>query len=205
LEFYEPRDRSQQSSLWSFYVNETVAAAAAASNSSSTVNLLAEPVIRAIEHVPTFDEPAAATPSTDATTVRPLFAAHSTRRTVSPVSNLSTDANRSSSPDGLVSLYNGFRVEWNRNSRQLNVNFRLNVLSTDFTKTKGVRGMALKLCVYVWNIGERRMEQFACKVRVFRDKGAERRRRDELYRLAKRFGDHVRLAFDSKYLKILSY
>ncbi|KAJ8657444.1 hypothetical protein O0I10_006746 [Lichtheimia ornata] len=57
------------------------------------------------------------------------------------------------------------------------VSIRFNCLSTDFSRIKGVKGIPLRLCMT--NQMDDTIEQSYCLVKFFRDKGAERKNKDD--------------------------
>ncbi|GFG24968.1 grainyhead-like protein 2 homolog [Aspergillus udagawae] len=85
--------------------------------------------------------------------------------------------------------FDGFCVTWSSTpeagSSECVVNVRLNFLSTDFSLSKGVKGVPTRLCVKTEMIGLEdgtpapgpgtEAEICYCKVKVFRDHGAERK------------------------------
>lgn len=85
--------------------------------------------------------------------------------------------------------FDGFCVTWTSTpeagSSECVVNVRLNFLSTDFSLSKGVKGVPTRLCVKTEMIGLEdgtpapgvgtEAEICYCKVKVFRDHGAERK------------------------------
>lgn len=76
-----------------------------------------------------------------------------------------------------VSL-DGFTIRWSANALgrpSCRLGIRFNLLSTDFSNSKGVKGSALRLCAKTETIGENIAELSYCKVKVFRDHGAERK------------------------------
>ncbi|KAI8071200.1 CP2 transcription factor-domain-containing protein [Gongronella butleri] len=59
-----------------------------------------------------------------------------------------------------------------------NVMIRFNCLSTDFSRIKGVKGIPLRLCTEsAMPTGE--IETAFCRIKLFRDKGAERKNKDD--------------------------
>ncbi|KAH3318759.1 hypothetical protein KXV19_002012 [Aspergillus fumigatus] len=85
--------------------------------------------------------------------------------------------------------FDGFCVTWTSTpeagSSECVINVRLNFLSTDFSLSKGVKGVPTRLCVKTEMIGledgtpasgsDTEAEICYCKVKVFRDHGAERK------------------------------
>lgn len=66
---------------------------------------------------------------------------------------------------------------------------RFNFMSTDFSRSKGVKGMTLRLCAKTEVLStkvtgiERASELCYCKIRVFRDHGAERKLANDITRV----------------------
>lgn len=81
-----------------------------------------------------------------------------------------------------VSL-DGFCVSWtskpDSDTHSCGIPVRFNFLSTDFTHSKGVKGMSLRLCAKAEQVSPAAMsgvsELCFCKVKLFRDHGAERK------------------------------
>ena len=81
-----------------------------------------------------------------------------------------------------VSL-DGFCVSWtstpNSDTHSCGIPVRFNFLSTDFTRSKGVKGMSLRLCAKTEQVSPAAMSRVSelcfCKVKLFRDHGAERK------------------------------
>ncbi|KAI9253552.1 CP2 transcription factor-domain-containing protein [Sporodiniella umbellata] len=57
------------------------------------------------------------------------------------------------------------------------VHVRLNCLSTDFSRIKGVKGIPLRL--QIESGAEEGREKMYCRIKLFRDKGAERKNKDD--------------------------
>jgi len=84
--------------------------------------------------------------------------------------------------------YNALAVYWDPNAKS-KVSLRINCLSTDFSAQKGVKGIPLHLQIDTF-------EDFSdatipthrafCQIKVFRDKGAERKNKDEAKTVNKR-------------------
>ncbi|GFF96670.1 hypothetical protein IFM47457_11000 [Aspergillus lentulus] len=97
------------------------------------------------------------------------------------------DAPRIKKPD--TASFDGFGVTWTgapeAGSSECVINVRLNFLSTDFSLSKCVKGLATRLCVKTEMISlengtlapgvGNEAEICYCKVKVFRDRGAERK------------------------------
>jgi len=80
--------------------------------------------------------------------------------------------------------YNGIAVYWNPLQKPAFINIAVQCLSTDFSLQKGVKGLPLHLQVdtYVKNPGDGEYDivhRGYCQVKVFCDKGAERKFRQE--------------------------
>ncbi|KAI9694218.1 MAG: hypothetical protein M1820_009117 [Bogoriella megaspora] len=84
------------------------------------------------------------------------------------------------------SSFDGFCVEWTlapNGSAACNIGVRFNFLSTDFSHSKGVKGIPVRLCAKtemidgpaVVSLGRPTAEVCFCKVKLFRDHGAERK------------------------------
>lgn len=82
--------------------------------------------------------------------------------------------------------FDGFSVVWTpgaNHSPEVNIAVRFNFLSTDFSHSKGVKGVPVRLCAKTCQVSPERA-QFTpdpgaeicyCKVKLFRDHGAERK------------------------------
>jgi hypothetical protein len=89
---------------------------------------------------------------------------------------------------------NGFSVTWtispSTNPRECNIPVRFNFLSTDFTLAKGVKGLSVRLCVKTDQVNvtepHYQPEICFCKIRVFRDHGAERKFSNDVTNVRKR-------------------
>ncbi|KAJ5109619.1 CP2 transcription factor [Penicillium argentinense] len=80
------------------------------------------------------------------------------------------------------SSLDGFCVTWTvqpgNNIHRCTIPVRFNFLSTDFTHSKGVKGMSVRLCSKTEQLNflqDRESEICFCKVKLFRDHGAERK------------------------------
>ncbi|XP_057313118.1 grainyhead-like protein 2 homolog [Hydractinia symbiolongicarpus] len=83
---------------------------------------------------------------------------------------------------------NALAFTWNPNVRA-KVSFRINCLSTDFSAQKGVKGIPLHLQVDTYEDLDRNADPVHrgfCQIKVFRDKGAERKNKDESKLVGKR-------------------
>ncbi|XP_065058917.1 grainyhead-like protein 2 homolog isoform X2 [Rhopilema esculentum] len=78
--------------------------------------------------------------------------------------------------------YNAFGFTWNPHGKA-KVVIRINCLSTDFSPQKGVKGIPLHLQVDTYEDLSKQDEdpvyRAFCQIKVFRDKGAERKNKDE--------------------------
>ncbi|KAG9329612.1 hypothetical protein JZ751_003468 [Albula glossodonta] len=77
--------------------------------------------------------------------------------------------------------FNALSFIWNTNE-EAKVYIGINSLSTDFSSQKGVKGLPLNLQIdtYDFSTGTNRLiHRAACQVKIFCDKGAERKMRDE--------------------------
>jgi hypothetical protein len=76
----------------------------------------------------------------------------------------------------------GFSILWTtfpRGTRRCSIPVRFNFLSTDFTLAKGVKGDLVRICVKTERVSDptinREPEVSFCRVKLFRDSGAERK------------------------------
>ncbi|KAH7184488.1 CP2 transcription factor-domain-containing protein [Fusarium oxysporum] len=85
-----------------------------------------------------------------------------------------------------TSSFDGFSVIWTpgiNGSAEVNIAVRFNFLSTDFSHSKGVKGIPVRLCAKTnpvpWDssrpAADANPETCFCKVKLFRDHGAERK------------------------------
>ncbi|KAG7465986.1 hypothetical protein MATL_G00160010 [Megalops atlanticus] len=84
--------------------------------------------------------------------------------------------------------FNALSFIWNTNE-EAKVYIGINSLSTDFSSQKGVKGLPLNLQIdtYDYSTGSNKLiHRAACQIKVFCDKGAERKMRDEERKRAKR-------------------
>ncbi|KAK7919042.1 hypothetical protein WMY93_010326 [Mugilogobius chulae] len=89
--------------------------------------------------------------------------------------------------------FNALSFVWNT-SEEAKVYIGINSLSTDFSSQKGVKGQPLNLQMdtYDFSSGTNRLiHRAACQVKIFCDKGAERKMRDEERKRSKRRGKSV--------------
>lgn len=59
------------------------------------------------------------------------------------------------------------------------VHIRFNCLSTDFSRIKGVKGIPLRLQIESTQLQQSDPERTYCRIKLFRDKGAERKNKDD--------------------------
>jgi hypothetical protein len=89
---------------------------------------------------------------------------------------------------------NGFSVTWTIDSlasfNECHIPVRFNFLSTDFTLAKGVKGLSARLCVKTDQVNTTahpyQPEVCSCKIRVFRDHGAERKQSNDITNVKKK-------------------
>jgi hypothetical protein len=89
---------------------------------------------------------------------------------------------------------NGFSVTWTidplTNLNECRIPVRFNFLSTDFTLAKGVKGLSARLCMKTDQVNATeppyQPEVCFCKIRVFRDHGAERKQSNDITNVQKR-------------------
>ncbi|XP_065144315.1 grainyhead-like protein 3 homolog [Paramisgurnus dabryanus] len=84
--------------------------------------------------------------------------------------------------------FNALSFIWNTNE-EAKVHIGINSLSTDFSSQKGVKGLPLNLQIdtYDYSTGNNRLiHRAVCQVKIFCDKGAERKMRDEERKRSKR-------------------
>jgi len=87
--------------------------------------------------------------------------------------------------------HNALAVYWNPLESPAKVNLAVQCLSTDFSTQKGVKGLPLHVQIDTFDdpradIMDRPTHRGYCQVKIFCDKGAERKLRDEERRAAKR-------------------
>ncbi|XP_061599125.1 grainyhead-like protein 3 homolog [Cololabis saira] len=86
--------------------------------------------------------------------------------------------------------FNALSFVWNPNE-EAKIFIGINSLSTDFSSQKGVKGLPLNLQIdtYDYSSGSNQLlHRAACQVKIFCDKGAERKMRDEERKRSKRKG-----------------
>ncbi|KAM4540795.1 grainyhead-like protein 3 homolog [Fundulus diaphanus] len=89
--------------------------------------------------------------------------------------------------------FNAFSFVWNP-SEEAKIYIGINSLSTDFSSQKGVKGLPLNLQIdtYDFSSGNNQpIHRAACQVKIFCDKGAERKMRDEEKKRSKRRGKNT--------------
>ncbi|KAM4724057.1 grainyhead-like protein 3 homolog isoform 1-T1 [Anableps anableps] len=89
--------------------------------------------------------------------------------------------------------FNAFSFVWNPNE-EAKIYIGINSLSTDFSSQKGVKGLPLNLQIdtYDFSSGSNQLiHRAACQVKIFCDKGAERKMRDEEKKRSKRRGKNT--------------
>ncbi|XP_048759800.1 grainyhead-like protein 1 homolog isoform X2 [Ostrea edulis] len=83
--------------------------------------------------------------------------------------------------------YNAVALRWNPRDSPIKVNVAVHCLSTDFSNQKGVKGLPLHVQIDTYeNPKESPVNRGYCQIKVFCDKGAERKTRDEERRLKTR-------------------
>ncbi|XP_073428706.1 grainyhead-like protein 3 homolog [Dendrobates tinctorius] len=96
--------------------------------------------------------------------------------------------------------YNALSFVWNINE-EAKIFIGINCLSTDFSSQKGVKGVPLNLQIdtYDYDTGVKRLVHRAvCQIKIFCDKGAERKMRDEERKQFRRKGKGVEANKDIK-------
>ncbi|KAJ4938844.1 hypothetical protein JOQ06_028310 [Pogonophryne albipinna] len=86
--------------------------------------------------------------------------------------------------------FNAISFVWNPNE-EAKVFIGINSLSTDFSAQKGVKGQPLHIQIDTYNFSSgtnQLLHRAACQVKIFCDKGAERKMRDEERKRSKRRG-----------------
>lgn len=92
--------------------------------------------------------------------------------------------------------FDGFVVNWHPNSRangvaDCSISVRFNFLSTDFSHSKGVKGIPVRLCAKTEllttlpNVSNNEAEVCYAKVKLFRDHGAERKLSNDIAHVKK--------------------
>ncbi|ESP01212.1 hypothetical protein LOTGIDRAFT_157385 [Lottia gigantea] len=76
--------------------------------------------------------------------------------------------------------FNAVVIKWNPREGQVKVNIAANCLSTDFSNQKGVKGISLHVQIDTFEENHSvPIHRGYCQIKVFCDKGAERKTRDE--------------------------
>ncbi|XP_028809090.1 grainyhead-like protein 1 homolog [Denticeps clupeoides] len=87
--------------------------------------------------------------------------------------------------------FNAVSFTWNTNDEP-QIYVSVNCLSTDFSSQKGVKGLPINLQIDTYSCGSHGdqvlIHRACCKVKVFCDKGAERKIRDEERKMSRRKG-----------------
>ncbi|XP_044853723.1 grainyhead-like protein 3 homolog isoform X4 [Mauremys mutica] len=89
--------------------------------------------------------------------------------------------------------YNALSFVWNANE-EAKVFIGVNCLSTDFSSQKGVKGVPLNLQIDTYDCGpgtSRLVHRAVCQIKIFCDKGAERKMRDDERKQFRRKGKCV--------------
>jgi hypothetical protein len=84
--------------------------------------------------------------------------------------------------------FDGFAVKWSpvaNGQFECTLAVRFNFLSTDFSHSKGVKGIPVRLCAKTSLIGQSVFEICYCKVQLFRDHGAERKLANDIAHVKK--------------------
>ena len=95
--------------------------------------------------------------------------------------------------------FDGFCVVWSTGVSSIpeaNIRVRFNFLSTDFSRSKGIKGIPLRFCAKTIPVltegtpkdGETHSEVWFCKVKLFRDHGAERKLSHDIAHIEKLIG-----------------
>ena len=96
----------------------------------------------------------------------------------------------------VAQAFDGFTIEWQPDQANNAINtlstavaIRCHFLSTDFSHSKGVRGVTLRLAVQTEEVVRSRLSTMlgsaACTIKLFRDKGAERKSSNDLTHVRK--------------------
>ncbi|KAM3933246.1 grainyhead-like protein 3 homolog [Leptodactylus fuscus] len=96
--------------------------------------------------------------------------------------------------------YNALSFVWNIND-EAKIFIGINCLSTDFSSQKGVKGVPLNLQIdtYDYDTGVKRLiHRAVCQIKIFCDKGAERKMRDEERKQFRRKGKGADASKDIK-------
>ncbi|KAG0172661.1 grainyhead-like [Apophysomyces sp. BC1015] len=75
---------------------------------------------------------------------------------------------------------------WN-GKKGATIHIRFNCLSTDFSRIKGVKGIPLRLHVETQHAEKQLLEKTYCRIKLFRDKGAERKNKDDTKHLERQY------------------
>ncbi|OAD79426.1 CP2 transcription factor [Phycomyces blakesleeanus NRRL 1555(-)] len=86
------------------------------------------------------------------------------------------------------SSFDRIAFEWNTKKGAV-INIRFNCLSTDFSRIKGVKGIPLRLQMGTQVVGEQHIEKAYCRIKLFRDKGAERKNKDDAKHIERKNGE----------------
>ncbi|XP_047126925.1 grainyhead-like protein 1 homolog isoform X1 [Hydra vulgaris] len=85
------------------------------------------------------------------------------------------------------------------------VSFRINCLSTDFTPQKGVKGLPLYIQIDTYedmSENAQPVHQAFCKIKIFRDKGAERKNKEESKTVGKRMVKYLKQGPDFSTIEV---
>uniref|UniRef100_A0A673LQL3 Grainyhead-like protein 1 homolog n=1 Tax=Sinocyclocheilus rhinocerous TaxID=307959 RepID=A0A673LQL3_9TELE len=91
--------------------------------------------------------------------------------------------------------YNAISFTWDI-SEEAKIFISVNCLSTDFSSQKGVKGLPLNIQIDTYSYNNRRnkpIHRAYCQIKVFCDKGAERKIRDEERKQSRRKGKYVKV------------
>ncbi|XP_041827061.1 grainyhead-like protein 3 homolog [Melanotaenia boesemani] len=89
--------------------------------------------------------------------------------------------------------FNALSFVWNPNE-EAKVFIGINSLSTDFSSQKGVKGLPINLQIDTYDVStgtNQLIHRAACQIKIFCDKGAERKMRDEDRKRSKRRGKSI--------------
>lgn len=98
--------------------------------------------------------------------------------------------------------FNALSFVWNPNE-EAKIFIGINSLSTDFSAQKGVKGLPLNLQIDTYDINSgnnKLIHRAVCQIKIFCDKGAERKMRDEERKRSKRRGKNTHDAATKKSL-----
>jgi len=76
------------------------------------------------------------------------------------------------------------QFQWN-GKKSPKILMKFNCLSTDFSRIKGVKGIPLRVHIETKSESEQSLEKSFAKIKLFRDKGAERKNKDDQKHLDK--------------------